>query len=48
MTTEMIEPSSELSSVDAPATAAVTLVLVPLVLLMKRSIAEKGAHISQE
>jgi DHA2 family multidrug resistance protein len=28
--------------------AAVTLVLVPLVLLMKRSVAEKGAHVGSE
>jgi hypothetical protein len=28
--------------------AAVTLVLVPVVLLMKRSVAEKGAHIGTE
>jgi hypothetical protein len=28
--------------------AAVTLVQVPIVLLMKRSVAEKGAHIGQE
>jgi hypothetical protein len=28
--------------------AAVTLVLVPVVLLMKRSVAEKGAHIGAE
>ena len=28
--------------------AVVTLVLVPVVLLMKRSVAEKGAHIGAE
>jgi hypothetical protein len=28
--------------------AVVTAVLVPVVLLMKRSVAEKGAHIGQE
>jgi hypothetical protein len=28
--------------------AVVTLVLVPVVLLMKRSVAEKGAHIAHE
>ena len=28
--------------------SVVTLVLVPVVLLMKRSVAEKGAHISHE
>jgi len=28
--------------------AVVTLALIPVVLLMKRSVAEKGAHIGQE
>jgi len=37
-----------LLNVRSPAPPVVALVLVPVVLLMKRSVAEKGAHIGHE